>query len=92
MSSFFCGEHPLDALVAVISSALPGSYLGDEEVLAVDATIQALPLEDTDFDLHHVQPAGVFGRVVELDAAKDAPSLGGRKARIEPAREIWTGR
>jgi hypothetical protein len=32
----------------------------------VDAAVQALPVQDIDFDLHHVQPAGEFWRVVAL--------------------------
>ena len=31
---------------------------------------QALPLQDTDLDLGHVQPACMVGRVVELDPAQ----------------------
>ena len=47
--------------------------------------VEALAAQYADFDLDHVEPAGVLGRVVELDAPQDAPGLGGRKGLIEGA-------
>jgi len=50
---------------------------------AVDAAIEALAFEDADLDLDHVEPAGVFGRVVELDSSEHASRLGGRQCGVK---------
>ena len=50
----------------VVPSLFPGDNLFGDEVLAVDATAQALPVHDADLDFRHVQPTAVFGGVVEL--------------------------
>jgi hypothetical protein len=57
----------MDACLAVIPLVLPSRYLPRDERLAVQPTIQALPVHDADFRLGHVQPTAMLGRVVELD-------------------------
>jgi hypothetical protein len=52
--------------------SLPFGDLGFEPVAFADAAIQTLPAQHADFDLDHVQPTGVLGRVMELQALKDA--------------------
>ena len=54
-----------------------------EALWVVDATIEALAAQDADLDLNHVEPTGVLGGVVELEAAQDTPGLGGRERLIE---------
>jgi hypothetical protein len=51
----------------------------------VDSTAETLPLAHADLDLDHVEPAGVFRGVVELEAAQDAAGLGGGKGVVEDA-------
>ena len=45
----------------------------------------ALAAQDTDLDFDHVEPAGVLGGVVELQAPQDAASFGGREGLVEGA-------
>ena len=58
---------------------LPSIDLGDETVTVRDAPIQALAAQHADLDFDHVEPAGVFGGVMEFDFLKDAVSFGRRK-------------
>ena len=53
----------------------PDGDLGDEKAPAVDAAVEALAAQDADLDFNHVEPACVPRRVVELDAAQNAPGL-----------------
>ena len=55
----------------------------DEALRIVDSAVQALAAQHADLDLDHVEPAGVLGGVVELQAAQNAPGFGGRKGLIE---------
>jgi hypothetical protein len=50
------GELPFDGSLLDVSRLLLGVYLGLQEFSARDPPIQALPAEDADFDLRHVQP------------------------------------
>lgn len=60
-------ELPLDGAPLCVSIALPGSHFGLQALPGFHPAIQALATEDANFDLRHVQPAGVLGRVVELN-------------------------
>ena len=60
--------------------SLPGGDFGLEALLAVDAPIQALTAQHANLDLDHVQPAGVLGDIVELQAVQQAPASAGGKA------------
>ena len=57
----------------MVSLGLPCVDLGNEAVAAFDATIETLAFEHADLDLNHVEPAGVFGRVVEVEPPELAP-------------------
>lgn len=65
----------VDASATGVSQVLPGSGLCDEATIVVDATIKALAAQNADFDFDHVEPAGVFGRVVEFQPSKEASRL-----------------
>ena len=67
----------------MVSLRLPDVDLGDEPGIAFDATIEALAFEDADLDLGHVEPAGVLGRVVELEPPEHAARLGWREGGVE---------
>ena len=62
---------------------MPRGDLGDEAVAAFDAAVEALAFEDADFDLNHVEPAGVLGGVVELETPEHASRLGRRQGGVE---------
>src|SRR3979490_3261937 len=74
-ASLLGGEHPLDPGAFGVSPLFPGSDLGEDRFLVVDAAVQALAAQDADFDFHHVQPAGMFRRVVELKPLQHPASL-----------------
>src|SRR5208337_2965614 len=57
--------------------------LGNEAVAAFDAAIETLAFEHADLDLNHVEPAGVFGRVVELKPPEHAARLGRWEGGVE---------
>src|SRR5215471_7343278 len=78
-------EHPVDAGADSIALTLPSTDLGDEAVRVWEAPIQALAAQHADLDLDHIEPAGVFGGVVEFGFLKDAVSFGRREGFVECA-------
>src|SRR5829696_6622331 len=52
------------------------------------STIEALAAQHPDLDLDHVEPAGVLGGVVELEAAQDAPGFGRIESLVEGAGRV----
>jgi len=48
-----------------------------------DAAVEALVAQDADFDLDHIEPTRVLGRVMEFDAIQDAMGVCGRKSLVE---------
>ena len=75
----------------MVSLGLPCVDLGNEAVAAFDATIETLAFEHADLDLNHVEPAGVFGRVVELKPPEHAARLGRREGGVRAAA-VWVER
>ena len=63
----------------------PSGDLGDQGRLVWDAAVEALTDHYTDFDLNHVEPAGVLRCVVELDAVENAACFLG----WEPLESTW---
>ena len=66
----------MDASAGSVSLLLPCVDFADEAVWLVDPAIQALAAQHTDLDLDHVEPTGMLGGVVELEAAQiiEAPA------------------
>ena len=64
-------EVPFNGASLCVSRLLPCIDFGLQGMAIGDASIQALAAEDANFDLRHVEPARVFGRVVKLDAAQE---------------------
>ena len=60
------GEFPFDSSSCGVPLLLPLRDFRLQEFLCADASSGALPVHDPDFDLGHIQPTGMFGRVVEL--------------------------
>jgi hypothetical protein len=52
---------------------LPSGDFADEALGVVDSAIEALPAEHADLDLDHVEPAGMLGGVMELQASQNSP-------------------
>src|SRR5271165_6643077 len=77
------GEHPVDSSAALVSLGLPDVDLGDEPVTAFDAAVETLAFEHADLDLNHVEPAGVLGRVVELNPPEHAARFGRWESGVE---------
>ena len=72
---FFGCKHPFDSRASIVALAFPGGDLGDEFVTLFDPSVQTLAAQNTDLDLDHVEPAGVLGREVELQASQHASGL-----------------
>src|SRR6185295_8251197 len=79
-------EEPLDARPLAVATLLPLRDLGDQRGLAGDPAIEALADHDPDLDLHHVEPARVLRREVELETAQNAPGFRRCKALVEGGR------
>jgi len=56
----------------IVASLLPCRHFLTERLDIGDAAIQALAAQDGEFDLHHVEPGGMLGRVVELQLLGEA--------------------
>jgi hypothetical protein len=59
-------EHPFDTGACGVSLSFPGADFGLEALASTNPTVEALAAEHANFDLDHVQPAGVLGDVVEF--------------------------
>src|SRR5258707_13407716 len=79
-------EHPIDASACGVSLSFPGVDFAAEPVWVVDPAVEALAAEHADLDLDHVEPTGVLGRVMELEAAQNPPGVGGGGMLVEGAR------
>jgi hypothetical protein len=75
-------EHPIDAGAGGVALTFPGSDLGFELLLRVDASVEALAAQHSDFDLDHVEPTCVLWGVVELQSSQNAPGFGGRECLV----------
>jgi hypothetical protein len=84
-AGLFGCEHPVDASADCVSLSLPGGDFALEFVCIIDSTVEALAAQHADLNFHHVQPAGVLGGVVELEAAQDASGFSRRESVIEGA-------
>src|SRR5258707_3953792 len=83
-------EHPIDAGAGGVSLSFPGVDFAAEPVWVVDSAVQALAAEYADLDLDHVEPTGVLGGVVELQAAPNSPGFGACERLMH--RSAWVGR
>ena len=60
------GEPPINGRALGISALLIGVHLPSERRYIRQAAIETLPVQHTEFDFGHIQPAAMFGRVVKL--------------------------
>lgn len=68
--SILPSERPFNTAMVGISALLPGVDLGNDAVAVRQTSIQALPIQHANFDFSHIQPTGVFRRVVKDDATQ----------------------
>ena len=68
--------------------SFPCGDFAAEGLRVVDSAVEALAAEDADLDLDHVEPTGVLGSVVELQAAQNSPGFGGRECLVEGAGRV----
>ena len=90
-AGLFGCEHPFDASPGRIALLLPGRGLGGQLFDTVDAAIKALGRQHADLDLHHVQPTGMLGDIVEFQSAQHPSGLLSRERLVERAGE-WIDR
>lgn len=62
--------------------------LSDELLVAIAASVEALAGQDADLDLHHVEPTGMLGDVVELQPAQHAAGFICRESLIKRASRV----
>src|SRR5680860_29678 len=53
-----------------------------------DPAVQALPVQDAEFEFGHVQPTPMLRRVMDLEAAPQAPGVGGWEGGVQGARGV----
>ena len=58
-------------------------HVGGEFFERGDALVQALAGDSREFELDHVEPGGIFGRVVHIEARGQGAGLGGRQVLVE---------
>src|SRR4051812_37486643 len=73
------GELPLHPHSTLVPIVLPRLDLPAKLLGRLDPPVQALPRQHAQFDLGHVQPTAVLGRVVDLQPLDDVP----RPPRLE---------
>lgn len=64
------GKLPLDATLFRVTAQLPSIHFGGNRSTIRQTPIKALSVKNTDFDFSHVEPTGMFGRVVEDDTSQ----------------------
>src|SRR5947209_16135663 len=77
------GKAPVDADGLPIAFGLPSGDLSFQFRARSDATIQTLPREYREFDLGHVQPTAMLGRVMDFQLVDQASRLGWLKDLIQ---------
>ncbi len=73
----------MDACLLSVPLALPSRDFGRDLLLAVQPSIQALPIHDPDLRLRHVYPTAVLGRVVPLDLVQQPACFRWRKRLVQ---------
>ncbi|MDP2818182.1 MAG: hypothetical protein Q8O29_07850, partial [Polaromonas sp.] len=68
------GESPVDGAVFAVAALLPSLDVALEGGARGKARVQALARQYPDFDLGHIQPAGVLGGVVKSHPAQQLGS------------------
>ena len=93
MPSHFCicilpSERPLNATLRHVTAQLPGIHFGGERGTVWQAPIKALAVKNTDFDFSHVEPAGMFWRVVKDDTSQQCLCFLGAEHFLEALAKV----
>ena len=76
-------EMLVDTDLRAVSLLFQDMNLPAEGLLVGDALFEAAAGENTEFDLRHIQPTAMLGRVVKLQPLGYAPGLRQRKGLIQ---------
>src|SRR3972149_9761713 len=86
------GERPINAASFGLALALPAMDFASRGHPVHQSSPKALAIQDADFDLRHIQPTRVLGRVVKLHASQQRVSARRTehllKARAEMGVEV----
>src|ERR671926_273802 len=87
-ASILSGKSPIDRSFAGIASILPCGNFSFELLFGTNATVEALSAEGTQLNLSHIEPAGMFGGVVEFQLFNDAPSFFWLKKLVKSRKDM----
>ena len=59
-----------------VTPCFPRADLAAQPIDIVEAAIEALTIQNADFDFRHVEPTGVLGCVMELQVGKNGVGVG----------------
>ena len=82
-AGLFEGKLPFDGGAGGVALRHAGGHVGGEFFQGGNALVQALAGDGREFELDHVEPGGVFGRVVHLEARGQGAGLGGGQVLVE---------
>ena len=83
MSGIKDPELPVDPGFSLVSLQFQSIDLAAKHFLIGDALLEATSGEDTEFNLRHIQPTPVFGRVVKLQPLGDTPCFRRREGLVK---------
>ena len=72
---------PVDRGAGSVALGHADGDVGREFFQGGDALVQALAGDGGEFEFDHVEPGGVFGRVMHLEAGREGAGLGRRQVR-----------
>ena len=81
-------EPPVDGDGRCVALSLVGGDLALQGVGVGISPLEAGATQRAEFDLRHVEPAGVFGRVVKLEPLHDAPGLSSREGLVKGGHAV----
>lgn len=85
-SSLFTIKLPLNSGSAGVSFSFQSRYLAFQGLLVFQPAVETTPLEHAYFDLGHVQPTGVLGRVVKFQLPQQPSCKGWLECLIQRSR------
>src|SRR3989339_165916 len=87
MSKFYAcidsRKMPVYLGLSVVPVVLPGANMSLHSYQIRNTPIQALSVQGTEFNLSHVEPATMLGRVVDIETFRQPPGLLRRKHSVE---------
>ena len=82
------GEPPVDGGSLSVTLGFIGVDCPVQGKFVGIAPLETSPGQHAEFNLRHIQPAGVFGSVVKLQSLHDAPSLSSRKGLVKRSHAV----